>query len=197
MVRRDTIWGVAGPFLSFKQPNFLPLKVSNAYFTVVAGVTLTVLLIDKASRRVLMVPPPWLCMVFLAIIGLWVDAPPVVVLFLAFSFFNAGYNTLTSIYPSGVFPTEVCGIGTGLAAAFSRIGAGLGTSLLPWFMTNFGTSTSMLIAAGIATVGAGLSQSSETKGKSLNETAAGYSHEANPQPAALRRGCQWAGLFFV
>lgn len=178
MVRRDTILGVAGPFLSFKQPNFLPLKVSNAYFTVVAGVTLTVLLIDKTGRRVLTVPPQWWCMVFLAIIGLWVDAPPVValVLFLAFSFFNAGFNTLTSIYPGGVFPTEVCGIGTGLAAAFSRIGAGLGTSLLPWFMTNFGTSTSMLIAAGIATVGAGLSQSSETKGKSLNETAAGYSH---------------------
>lgn len=146
----------------------------------VAGVTLTVLLIDKAGRRVLTVPPQWLCTVFLAIIGLWADAPPVVVLvlFLAFSFFNAGYNTLTSIYPGEVFPTEVRGIGTGFVAAFSRIGAGLGTFLLPWSMTNLGTSTSMLIAAGVAAVGAGLSQwlAPETKGKSLSETAAGYSH---------------------
>jgi MFS transporter, putative metabolite transport protein len=145
-----------------------------------AGVVITVLLIDKAGRRVLTVPPQWLCTVLLAIIGLWAGAPPMVVLalFLAFSFFNAGYNTLTSIYPGEVFPTEVRGLGTGFAAAVSRIGAGLGTFLLPWSMTNLGVSASMLIAAGIAAVGAGLSQwlAPETKGKSLTETAAGYSH---------------------
>ncbi|MER9136096.1 sugar porter family MFS transporter [Mesorhizobium sp. M0830] len=145
-----------------------------------AGVVITVLLIDKAGRRVLTVPTQWLCTVLLAIIGLWGDAPAMVVLslFLAFSFFNAGYTTLTGIYPGEVFPTEVRGIGTGFAAAISRIGAGLGTFLLPWSMSNLGTSTTMLIAAGIAGVGAGLSQwlAPETKGKSLSETAAGYSH---------------------
>ncbi|BAK76636.1 general substrate transporter [Pseudogulbenkiania sp. NH8B] len=146
----------------------------------VAGVVTTVLFIDKAGRRVLTVPPQWLCTAFLAIIGLWADAPPLVVLvlFLAFSFFNAGYNTLTSIYPGEVFPTEIRGIGTGFAASVSRIGAGLGTFLMPWSMTNLGASTSMLIAAGIAALGAALSQwlAPETKGKSLSETAAGYSH---------------------
>jgi MFS transporter, putative metabolite transport protein len=145
-----------------------------------AGVTVTVLLIDKVGRRVLTVPPQWLCTVFLAVIGLWVGAPPIVVLvlFLAFSFFNAGYNTLTSVYPGEVFPTEVRGIGTGFAAAVSRIGAALGTFLLPWSMTNLGVSASMLIAAGIAAVGAGLSQwlAPETKGMSLTETAAVYAH---------------------
>jgi putative MFS transporter len=77
-----------------------------------------------------------------------------------------------------VFPTEIRGIGTGFAAAVSRIGAGLGTFLLPWSMTNLGTSASMLIAAAIACIGAGLSQwlAPETKGKSLTETAAAYSH---------------------
>jgi MFS transporter, putative metabolite transport protein len=144
------------------------------------GVVITVLLIDKVGRRVLTVPTQWLCTVFLAIIGLWAGAPPLVVLilFLAFSFFNAGYNTLTSIYPGEVFPTEIRGIGTGFAAAVSRIGAGLGTFLLPWSMANLGVSASMLIAAGIAAIGAALSQwlAPETKGKSLTETAAGYSH---------------------
>lgn len=45
-------------------------------------------------------------------------------------------------------------------------------------MANLGASASMLIAAGIAFVGAALSQwlAPETKGKSLTETAAGYSH---------------------
>ena len=145
-----------------------------------AAVVLTVLLIDKVGRRVLTVPPQWLCTALLAVIAIWAGAPPIVVLglFLAFSFFNAMYTTLTGIYPSEVFPTEIRGIGTGFAAAVSRVGAGLGTFLLPWSMTNLGTAVTMLIAAGIAGLGAGLSQwlAPETKGKSLTETAAGFSH---------------------
>ncbi|MCA4134135.1 MFS transporter [Arthrobacter sp. M4] len=145
-----------------------------------AAVIITVLLVDKAGRRVLTVPPQWLCTIVLAVIGLWAGAPPVAVLalFLAFSFFNAMYNTLTGIYPAEVFPTEIRGIGTGFAAAVSRVGAGLGTFLLPWSMVNLGPAISMLIAAGIALVGAGISQwlAPETKGRSLTETAAGFSH---------------------
>ncbi|WP_423182929.1 MFS transporter [Arthrobacter sp. NyZ413] len=145
-----------------------------------AAVVLTVLLIDKVGRRVLTVPPQWVCAALLAVIGLWGGAPPVVVLvlFLAFSFFNAMYNTLTGVYPGEVFPTEVRCVGTGFAAAVSRIGAGTGTFLLPWAMANLGPAVSMLIASGIALVGAALSQwlAPETKGKSLTETAAGLSH---------------------
>ena len=59
-------------------------------------------------------------------------APAVVlILFLIFSFFNAMYNVLTSVYPGEMFPTEIRGIGTGFAAAVSRLGAGAGTFLLP------------------------------------------------------------------
>ncbi|NLP64534.1 MFS transporter [Paraburkholderia sacchari] len=145
-----------------------------------AGSVATVLLIDKAGRRVLTVPPQWIITVILVILGMWSGAPGVVVLglFLAFSFFNAGCGTLTCIYPGEVFPTEIRGIGTGFAAAFSRIGAGLGTFLMPWSIANLGPSVTILIAAGIAAVGAGVSQwlAPETKGKSLSETASGFSH---------------------
>ncbi|WP_321803709.1 MFS transporter [Burkholderia sp. BCC1993] len=145
-----------------------------------AGSVVTVLMIDKAGRRVLTVPPQWIITVILAILGVWTNAPAMVVLglFLAFSFFNAGCGTLTCIYPGEVFPTEIRGIGTGFAAAFSRIGAGLGTFLMPWSVSNLGPSVTILIAAGIAAVGAGVSQwlAPETKGKSLSETASGFSH---------------------
>ena len=69
--------------------------------SLLAGVVVTVLLIDRVGRRVLTVPPQWLCTVVLAIIGLWAGAPPLVVLilFLVFSFFNAMYTTLTGVYP--------------------------------------------------------------------------------------------------
>lgn len=145
-----------------------------------AGVVTTVLLIEKIGRRTLTVPPQWLCTAVLAVIGLWAGAPPaaVLALFLVFSFFNAGYSTLTGIYPGEVFPTEVRGIGTGFAAAVSRVGAGLGTFLLPWSMASVGASGTMLVAASIAGLGAALSQwlAPETKGKNLTETAAGYTH---------------------
>ncbi|MDQ4491308.1 MFS transporter [Sinomonas sp. ASV486] len=143
-----------------------------------SGVVLTVFLIDKVGRRVLTVPPQWLATVILAVIGLWAGAPPfaVLALFLVFSFFNAMYNTLTGVYPGEVFPTEIRGIGTGFAAAVSRVGAGIGTFLLPMSMKSLGTGGTMLIAAGVALLGAVLSQwlAPETKGKSLTETAAGY-----------------------
>lgn len=145
-----------------------------------AGVILTFALIDKAGRRVLTVPPQWLCAVVLAVIGFWSGAPAALVLalFLTFSFFNAGYTTLTCIYPGELFPTEIRGIGTGFAAAISRLGAGAGTFLLPVSVQSLGLGPSMLIAAAVALVGAGLSQwlAPETKGKSLTETAAGFSH---------------------
>ena len=103
----------------------------------------------------LTVPPQWVCTVVLAVIGLWAGAPPLIVLalFLVFSFFNAMYTTLTGLYPAEVFPTEIRGVGTGFAAAVSRVGAGLGTFLLPWSMTNLGSGPTMLIAAGIALSG--------------------------------------------
>lgn len=145
-----------------------------------AGVVVTFLLIDKVGRRALTVPPQWLCAAVLGLIGLWAGAPAIIVLilFLVFSFFNAGYNTLTNVYPGEVLPTEIRGIGTGFAAAVSRVGAGIGIFLLPMAMESFGPGPTMLIAAGVALAGAALSQwlAPETKGKSLTEAAAGYSH---------------------
>jgi putative MFS transporter len=145
-----------------------------------AGCAAATLLIDRVGRRVLTVPPQWLCAVLLAIIGLWASAPPVVVLlcFLVFSFFNAMYNAMTGVYPGEVFPTEIRGLGTGFAAAVSRVGAGLATFLLPWSMANLGVGATMLIAAGVAAVGAAVSQvmAPETRGMNLSETSAGLVH---------------------
>ncbi|MFI5663061.1 MFS transporter [Streptomyces sp. NPDC051684] len=164
----------------------------------VVGVTITVLLIDRLGRRALTVPPQWICTGLLALIGPWVGAPPIAVLalFLAFSFFTAVYGTLTSVYPGEVVPTEIRGIGTGFSSAVSRMGAALGTFLLPWSMTNLGTTVTMLIAAGVAAVGAALSQwlAPETNGVRLTEASAGTAENkyrkgretAAPRPEVAR-----------
>lgn len=137
-------------------------------------------MIDKAGRRLFTVPPQWITMMVFLIIGLWSGAPSALVLglFLVFSFLNAMNGVLTSIYPGEVFPTEIRGVGTGFAAAVSRIGAGMGTFLLPLGVEQFGVSTVMLIAAAVVFSGAWVSQlwAPETKGKSLSEIAATFSH---------------------
>jgi putative MFS transporter len=132
-------------------------------------------LIEKIGRRKLTNPPQWIAFAVLLIIGLWTGAPPIVVLvlFLLFSFFNAMYTALTGVYPGEVFPTEIRGLGTGFATAFSRVGAALGTFLLPISIDSLGVGVTMLFAAGIALIGVVTSQilAPETMGKTLSETS--------------------------
>ena len=146
----------------------------------VVGVAVTMALIDKAGRRVFTVPPQWIVLVIFLILGLWSGAPAAVVfvLFLIFAFLNAVNGVLTSVYPGEVFPTEVRGVGTGFAAAISRLGAAIGTFFLPVGIATIGISPVVLIIAAIVASGAIVSQlwAPETKGKSLSETAAGFSH---------------------
>lgn len=141
-----------------------------------AGVVVSVLLIERVGRRMLTIPQQWVCTAVLAVIGLWAGAPAAAVLacFLVFAFFNAMYTALTGVYPGEIFPTEVRGLGIGFATAFSRVGAGLGTFLLPWSMTTLGAGPTMLVAAGLCAVGAGVSQAlaPETMGRNLSETSA-------------------------
>ena len=92
-------------------------------------------------------------------------------LFLAYSFVNAMYTAFTQIYPAEVFPTEVRAIGTGFAAAISRLGAAAGLFLIPLSMKHLGFTWTMVFAGIIAFVGAIVSQilAPETSGKSLSE----------------------------
>lgn len=149
------------------------------------GVVIAVLFIERIGRRKLTIPQQWVCAVVLVIIGLWTSAPPAVVLicFLIFAFANAMCTALTGVYPGEIFPTEIRGLATGFGAAFSRIGAGLGTFLLPWSMHNLGAGVTMLIAAGICVVGAVVSQvlAPETMGRNLSETSAPRSY---PPPSS-------------
>lgn len=148
--------------------------------TAVLGVAVTMLLIDKAGRRVFTVPPQWITLGIFLILGLWSGAPAVavLVLFFAFAFLNAVNGVLTSVYPGEVFPTEVRGVGTGFAAAISRVGAATGVFLLPIGIEAVGIQPVMLVMAAVVASGAIVSQlwAPETKGKSLSETAAGFGH---------------------
>lgn len=140
----------------------------------VIGVIFTMALIDKAGRRMFTAPPQWIVMGIFLVLGLWSSAPSFVVLalFFIFSFLNAVNGVMTAVYPGELFPTHVRGIGVGFAAAFSRLGAAIGTFMLPVGIEFLGITAVLLMLAGVVAVGAAVSQAwaPETKGKTLSET---------------------------
>ncbi|MFT4164020.1 MAG: MFS transporter [Microlunatus sp.] len=145
-----------------------------------AGVAACAFLVDKLGRRTLAVPSSWIVFAMFAILGIWTGAPGIVVavLLYLYSFMNGVGATLTGIFPGEMFPTAIRGVGTGFAAAMSRVGAASGTFLLPIAMVGLGAGPTMIIAAVVALIGALLAQflAPETKGMSLAEAAKNFSH---------------------
>lgn len=143
---------------------------------VVAGSMVSVLLIERVGRRKLAIPPFWISTVALVIVGVFSHQSPIVIMvcFLVFSFFNAVSTALTGVYPGEVFPTEIRGAGVGFATAASRVGAAVGTFILPLSMSSLGVATTMLFAAGISLIGGIVSHflAPETKGLILSEACA-------------------------
>ena len=113
----------------------------------------------------------------LAIIGIWGSAPATVIvaLFAIFAIFNAAQGNLTVLYPSEIMPTEVRATGIGVAAAFSRISAAVGTFLLPIGIESIGIAACMLIGAAILVIGGVYSyfEAPETTGLTLTEVSHG------------------------
>jgi putative MFS transporter len=149
----------------------------------VAGAATGAALIDRVGRRPMLTIPFWICAVALTIVGLQPDAPIAVILlcFTAFGFFDAMGGTLTGPYPSELFPTELRTTGVGVAAAASRIGAALGTFLLPLGLNTIGVGASMVVGAGFCVAGGVVCQlwAPETARRRLVDTsAAGRSRPA-------------------
>lgn len=123
-------------------------------FTAVAGVTAGCLVVDRIGRRRLLIPPFWITAACLALVAVWPHSTPVIVVgFLFFIFLNAASSALTAVYPLEVFPTSLRATGVGFATAMSRVGAAIGTFLLPMGLDRFGVEFVLLVGAGVLAVG--------------------------------------------
>lgn len=133
------------------------------------GAVVGMLTIERMGRRRQLIGPFWIMAGALLVVGLWADAPALVIVacFALFSFFNAMAGNLTAVYPIEIFPTAVRSSGVGVASAFSRIGAAIGTFLLPVGISTIGFGASMLIGAALCVIGAVESQimAPETTGR--------------------------------
>jgi MFS transporter, putative metabolite transport protein len=158
-----------------------------AFIGAIAGM----LTVELIGRRKQLIGPFWVMAVALLVVGLWAGAPPMVLTcaFVVFTFFNAVTGNLTAVYPVEVFPTGVRATGVGIATAFSRIGAAVGTFLLPVGIAAIGLPWCMVIGAAMCVVGAGVSQllAPETTGKSLSHTWSPRVRRGDPQPGVAPR----------
>ena len=81
----------------------------------------------------------------LALLGLgaFPDASGLLVLSLfgAYALFIGGAQVLQLVYPNELFPTEIRASAVGMGASLSRIGAAVGTWLVPISLASFGSSS--------------------------------------------------------
>ncbi len=142
----------------------------------VLGAASGLFLLDRLGRRPMLVTPFWICVVCLSVVGFFPHAPVAVlaIAFVVFAFCNAAAADLCGVYPNELFPTHLRTSAVGIAAASSRIGAAIGTFLLPIGIDAIGIGPSMLVGAGFCVVGAVVTQlwAPETAGQTLTETAA-------------------------
>ncbi|MFJ7907303.1 MFS transporter [Kitasatospora sp. NPDC096204] len=143
-------------------------------------------LIDTRGRRPVIIWSFALMTVPLALLGVWPTAPAAVALLAlcAYAFLCGGPNVLDWTYPNELFPTEIRATAVGVATSVSRIGAAVGTYLLPLSLTGLGTGPTMLIAAGTTAVGllVCVMWAEETRGTALGAS-----------PAAAAAGASGAG----
>lgn len=92
----------------------------------------------------------------LMLLGMFPDHSPMLtlILFGAYAVFIGGAQVLEYVYPNELFPTEIRASAVGLATSLSRIGAALGTYLVPISLASLGIANTMYIAAAISLVGA-------------------------------------------
>jgi MFS transporter, putative metabolite transport protein len=152
--------------------------IGSAVITVLflVGCLVAVALVDRMGRRPLIIHSfLWSGLALLAL-GLFPDASSGVImaLFAAYAVFIGGTQILQWVYPNELFPTEIRGSAVGLASSLSRIGAAIGTYLVPLALASLGIGTTMIIAGLITLVGllVSIAWAPETRGLTLGESAA-------------------------
>jgi len=103
------------------------------------------------------------------------SAAVVVGSFALFAFVVSAAGNLETVYPSELFPTELRATGVGFAAAMSRIGAAIGTFLLPLSLVHLGNQATMAIGVAVLLAGAVVAWAwaPETRELTLTEASAG------------------------
>ena len=121
----------------------------------VFGCLLGVKLIDPMGRRRMLMHSFWWSGIALLLLGAYPEDASILtlVLFGSYALFIGGAQVLQYVYPNELFPTSIRGSAVGLATSLSRIGAAVGTYLVPISLDGIGIANTMYAAFGISMVG--------------------------------------------
>jgi putative MFS transporter len=162
-------------------------------FLFTLGCLLATLLINRLGRRKMLIHSFLWSGMSLVLLGVFPDASPttVLVLFGAYAVLIGGAQVLEYVYPNELFPTEIRASAVGLATSLSRIGAAVGTYLVPISLANYGVANTMFAAALISLFGALISWwlAPETSKLDLQQAAAlgGQAATASPTYKTVAR----------
>lgn len=131
--------------------------------------------INKVGRRTFAITCYTILTVSTLLIGFGTGMPFFFILlcFSLFAFTSTAISPIDVIYPTELFPTEIRATATGLCVSISRIGAAIGTFLLPIGMTMWSTNIIIIIAGLISAYGLIISilMAPETRNLTLNEAS--------------------------
>ncbi|WP_060510319.1 MFS transporter [Pseudomonas sp. NBRC 111124] len=91
----------------------------------------------------------------------------ILTLFGAYALFIGGAQVLQLVYPNEIFPTEIRAGAVGVGTSMSRIGAAVGTWLVPMALDNYGIGATMYAAA-VTFIGLAFSLALAPETRSLN-----------------------------
>ncbi|MFJ3483140.1 MFS transporter [Pseudomonas sp. NPDC090202] len=142
----------------------------------VVGCVLATRLINIIGRRSMLIHSFLWSGLALLLLALNADGNPfsVLVLFGAYALFIGGAQVLQLVYPNELFPTEIRAFAVGIGTSLSRVGAAVGTYLVPLSLQGIGIGNTMYVAALVTFVGliAAWAMAPETRSLNLRDAAA-------------------------
>lgn len=142
----------------------------------VVGCVIATRLINGIGRRKLLLHSFLWSGLALLLLGWLHNGSSLIILtmFGAYALFIGGAQVLQLVYPNEIFPTQIRAAAVGVGTSMSRVGAAVGTWLVPLSLQNLGIADTMYIASAITFVGllATWWLAPETRAMNLNDAAA-------------------------
>lgn len=144
-------------------------------FLFVVGCVIATNLINTLGRRSMLINSFLLSGLALLGLATFHDASEILVLALfgAYALFIGGAQVLQLVYPNELFPTEIRACAVGIGTSLSRVGAAIGTWLVPLSLDSFGIGTTMYAAAIVTLIGLlfAVALAPETRSMNLQQAA--------------------------
>lgn len=141
----------------------------------VVGCIIATRLVNTLGRRKLLLHSFLWSGLALLLLGLLRDGPSAVILLMfgLYALFIGGAQVLQLVYPNEIFPTEIRAGAVGVGTSMSRVGAAVGTWLVPVSLQTLGIGPTMYIAAAITFFGLVVSWflAPETTARSLEDAS--------------------------